>query len=275
MDYHIVLPPAELAAYVKYFWQCDHRLGTSQPMVIHKIVDDSSGIIIQRNSRGDTAFFNSDHTAIAPALIYGKFTKPLHVYAGSSYESFGVTLTSHGLHTLFGIDADEMTNRCIAIADFFGPTAQERLIFCDKRNRITLLRDFLREHIRKGNTADTLLLHCVQAIKDRRGHVGIKDLLEKYDISERRLERKFRQQIGVSPKLFTRIIKFQHAMDHLTKQRGGSLCEIAHELDYIDQSRFIRYVREFSGYTPNIIRKNSRDFLMLGEDEPNFSSLAT
>ncbi len=65
----------------------------------------------------------------------------------------------------------------------------------------------------------------------------------------RQFERKFKQFSGFSPKLFSRIIRFQSAIKKYDDKKMP-LTEIAYECGYYDQSHFIHDFKEFSGYSP-------------------------
>jgi len=74
-------------------------------------------------------------------------------------------------------------------------------------------------------------------------------MARRHSLSTRHFERKFKEFAGLSPKLYSRIIRFQAATQHkLTGIRD--LTKIAYACGYYDQSHFINDFREFSGYTP-------------------------
>jgi methylphosphotriester-DNA--protein-cysteine methyltransferase len=59
----------------------------------------------------------------------------------------------------------------------------------------------------------------------------------------------FKHFSGFSPKLFSRIIRFQSALNHYGKKEK-KLTEIAYDAGYYDQSHFIQDFKEFSGHSP-------------------------
>ncbi|TXJ23716.1 MAG: AraC family transcriptional regulator [Chitinophagaceae bacterium] len=70
-----------------------------------------------------------------------------------------------------------------------------------------------------------------------------------YYLSTRQFERNFKEFAGFSPKLYSRIIRFQSAIEQYG-QTGKSLTEIAYDCGYYDQSHFIHDFKEFSGLHP-------------------------
>jgi len=76
------------------------------------------------------------------------------------------------------------------------------------------------------------------------------------NISSRELERKFKKNVGLSPKQIARIYHFQSVL-HL-KNKSGSLTELAHTAGYYDQSHFIKEFRDIAGINPHSFFKEER-----------------
>lgn len=88
---------------------------------------------------------------------------------------------------------------------------------------------------------------------------SLRQIQKDLNLSERSLERLFQKYIGVSPKLYSRICRFQAALEILRKADFISLTEIAHLKSYFDQSHFIRDFKYFAGTTPNNFMLNANE----------------
>jgi AraC-like DNA-binding protein len=80
--------------------------------------------------------------------------------------------------------------------------------------------------------------------------------------SPRNLERRFKRQVGIGPKLFCRIQRFQRVFREI--ESGGNWVEAALACGYYDQAHLVRDMREFSGETPSALLKGdelARHFL--------------
>jgi AraC-like DNA-binding protein len=82
------------------------------------------------------------------------------------------------------------------------------------------------------------------------GTVPVGRLVEETGWSRRHLTARFREQVGLPPKVFGRILRFQRAARDLARPDGPSLCEIALDCGYYDQAHLNRDFREFAGRTP-------------------------
>lgn len=85
-----------------------------------------------------------------------------------------------------------------------------------------------------------------ELIFESNGMAGIKDLCEAGNKSERQLQRLFKKYIGLSPKYYARIIRFNYIF-RLIKEKERSWAEIVFESGYYDQSHFIRNFKAFTG----------------------------
>jgi AraC-like DNA-binding protein len=96
------------------------------------------------------------------------------------------------------------------------------------------------------------LAFAVASIERTRGAVRIAALARELGGSERRLERCFGEEIGVSPKTFARLARFEALMASVRRGAYASWAEAAHALGYADQSHLVRDVRQFAGAPPSV-----------------------
>ena len=75
-------------------------------------------------------------------------------------------------------------------------------------------------------------------------------------ISPRQLERRFKRQVGIGPKLFCRIQRFQRVFREI--ESGGNWVQAALACGYYDQAHLVRDMRQFSGETPTALVEGRR-----------------
>ncbi len=73
--------------------------------------------------------------------------------------------------------------------------------------------------------------------------------------SHRRFIELFRRAIGLSPKLYCRVLRFQSALERLAGRATHSLADLALAAGYSDQAHFNREFREFTGMPPSEYRE--------------------
>jgi methylphosphotriester-DNA--protein-cysteine methyltransferase len=130
-----------------------------------------------------------------------------------------------------------------------GKELEERILTAaDLHDRVAILSAFLERRLRLNSREEPRVFSAISHIIQTRGLTSVTALSQKYFFSHRQFERKFKEFAGFSPKLFTRITRFQAALKEYGS--GKSLTEIALDCGYYDQSHFINDFREFSGYNP-------------------------
>lgn len=98
-------------------------------------------------------------------------------------------------------------------------------------------------------------------IADSGGGVEIGTLARELGHSNKHLIDRFREQVGLPPKLVARLIRFERMVDHL---RGGGregFAELAATFGYYDQAHLVRDFRQFTGLTPSAARASLTPWL--------------
>ena len=105
---------------------------------------------------------------------------------------------------------------------------------------------------------DSLLECAVVEIRRRAGRVNIDALATQLDVSRRTLERRFLAEIGLTPKRWCRLARFQAAMTAMEARGGRGWADFAQYLGYADQAHFSREFSEFAGVPPTAAWWNNR-----------------
>ncbi len=114
---------------------------------------------------------------------------------------------------------------------------------------------------------DQVLVNAIEFIIGEKGMFGNMDsLFSRYALTSRRVEQKFNETIGLSPKFYSRLIQFQHSVGLLNGNRVRSLVELVYECGYYDQAHFIRAFKEFSGVTPGVFSRENNPISRLMTD---------
>jgi AraC-like DNA-binding protein len=253
MRYKQIAPPGHLKSHIQYFWTLESDLFDLSIKRFGPLADGCPGIIIQRNDNG--TYYDEGQKALPQLFLYGQTVKRQALYFQGRFETLGICFYPHALKTLFGFDAHELTDSCLDLSLLTSRKKdhlEELLTSTVRQDRqIELLSTYLAAHAHQSKgqvdaTIHTVLLEILQC----RGNLSLVELQRRIGLSERTLERKFQQQVGISPKLFARISRFQASLQQLKTNRNAKLSDIAYDNGYTDQSYFIRSFREFTGLSP-------------------------
>ncbi|NTV78889.1 MAG: AraC family transcriptional regulator, partial [Clostridiales bacterium] len=76
----------------------------------------------------------------------------------------------------------------------------------------------------------------------------------------RYVQKVFVEYIGISPKLFSRVIRFQKSLDYIFSNTSLDIYQMVYELGYYDHAHFIHEFKEFCLFSPSQIIHNKRDY---------------
>ena len=118
------------------------------------------------------------------------------------------------------------------------------------QQRIDHIETFLLRYLRQP-ALDQPIVEAVEELVQRRGDVDLGQLARDAGIGSRHFRRRFQAAIGVAPRRFCQVVRFQSVFTALDRQEGApDWCALALEAGYYDQSHFIHAFRAFTGLTP-------------------------
>jgi AraC-like DNA-binding protein len=168
-------------------------------------------------------------------------------------ESFCIVFQPGGLFRLFSMPLHELTDHDYDACAVLGPWVsrlQERLGNCDSFQERARISDECLRHFLQVRTHTDGVSAAANKILFQHSEASIPDLANRAGLSLRQFERRFRYQIGMRPKLYSRIARFEAALDSKARSRTKSWTEIAHEFGYYDQMHLVHDFGQFSGETP-------------------------
>jgi AraC-like DNA-binding protein len=190
------------------------------------------------------------------SFVAGLHTQPTFVRGGKSWASIELRLTPLGTRRLLGIPMDELANRTVALADVLPKSAELNERIRESRSwthRFALVEAFLMRRLADSTPPLPAVEWAWEHLRRAEGGVPIQRLAAEIGWSHRRLIARFREQVGLAPKTFARLVRFDRAVSALRASAGRSLAEIAFECGYFDQSHMNREFRELAGTTPALL----------------------
>ena len=258
MKYHQIQPPPYLQDYVRYYWALESSGRPDEQVHFVTIADGSPGIIFQQSPGASF----QEGKQLAGIFMYGQTTAHTRIVSPATFSTIGVYFYPHALKSIFGMDSNELTDDCLDLDLFLnGKRLMERLeSTSDITEKANILSECLWEQVcRHDHSLQAATRYALQRIIRSQGSISMKDLRQELQVSERTLERRFQEGVGLSPTLFGRICRFQASLNQLRSQSYDKLSDIAFEQEYADQSHFIRNFKEFTGLTPFQFRKSIQE----------------
>jgi methylphosphotriester-DNA--protein-cysteine methyltransferase len=120
-------------------------------------------------------------------------------------------------------------------------------------SRAELVQQFVRCNIEPS--ASALVNDAMRFVAASGGRENVRGLSRRLQSSPRQLERAFRQFVGLTPKTFARIMRFQRALQH--RRAGGNWAAVAHGCGYHDQAHLCNEFVSLAGITPEALLNRS------------------
>jgi len=198
-----------------------------------------------------------------PSVTIPQFVAGLHETFTTS-ESTGtnwsiqIDLSPIGAYRILGLPLRELTNRIERVEDVLGQSGAQLRSDLEATDtwseRFILVDAFLTDRIARAASEEPEIAWAWRQLVTSNGLIAIRSLTGELDWSHRRLIDRFREQIGLPPKMIARQLRFQNAVQRLRTQPERSLADIASATGYFDQAHFIKDFRSFAGVTPRQVR---------------------
>lgn len=246
MIYREYPPHPALRAHVACLWtaRVAAPVSASAPHVHRVLPDNCVDILWQDDGR----------QAYAVGMMSASFLVP----AARPVRTVAVRFRPGAAGAFLGAPLHPLTDARAQLADLWGRSLADRLddaLWTDDltdRQRIALVeRELLRRLAGTAARGGSLGLRAVAAIEASHGVLPVETLADTLRVSRQHLALQFRQQVGITPKLFARICRFRRALALLRDpSRDGDLASLAADCGYFDQSHLVRDFRDFAGSTP-------------------------
>ncbi|MDB5019344.1 MAG: AraC family transcriptional regulator [Pedobacter sp.] len=161
-----------------------------------------------------------------------------------------------GFYGLFGISPAQITDRLAAAVELLSAPVlklQEQMQQAKTNAEIFKLADaYLQAHLHAIQNVDAALclIKVTELLSSRTGMLSVSQLAYTANMSLKTFERKFIEQVGVYPKLYSRIRRFTAAFKFKTDHPNASWTMICFLCGYYDQNHFIKEFIEFAGMSP-------------------------
>jgi AraC-like DNA-binding protein len=166
-----------------------------------------------------------------------------------------IDLTPVGAHLLFGLPMDELAQRVVTLEELFGA---EGVLFREALaeapgwlERFALVDEFLIELLDDARSPVPSVTRALHRLHESGGRVPVGAIAAEIGCSRRHLISRFREQVGVTPKLLARILRFERAVALVDAGTEMGWAEIAQACGYYDQAHMIRDFNQFAGSPPS------------------------
>jgi AraC-like DNA-binding protein len=170
----------------------------------------------------------------------------------TSWSCIELRLAPLAARRILGWPMHELTNRTLSLDELVPESRQlaDRLREAHAwQERFALVESFLARRLADAAPPAREVAWSVEVLRRSAGRAAIRSLAQEIGWSHRRLITRFREQVGLTPKAFARVVRFDRAAERL-RSSSRKIVEIAYDCGYFDQAHLTREFRELAGVTP-------------------------
>ncbi|HKP55678.1 MAG TPA: helix-turn-helix domain-containing protein [Polyangiales bacterium] len=237
-------PGPPLAKHVDYLWHLRDAPGHAAERVL-----PSGTLELVINLAHDAFQFQtctgSQH--LRGAMVSGVYTRFFTIDTRDHADVLGVHFRPGGAWPILGVAPGALADQHCELEDLWGRTnvrrLREQLLETPTQQRLSVLEASLA-----ARCVDGWQLHaaCEEALDALAHGARVMEVATAAGLTSRRLQALFHEQVGVTPKLFARLCRFQRALCAATP----SFRDLALDAGYFDQSHLIREFRALAGCAP-------------------------
>ena len=206
------------------------------------------------------------------SFVSGLQGRPLHVQSPPASRMAGVRLKPEGAAAFLRDTPSAIAGEVVGLDEILGPEVdrlREQIASTrDLRERALLLAAAVARHLEPAPGPPDAVRFALDVLHASRGAAPIRELVRASGHSHRWLTEQFRAEVGLAPKAYARLVRFEAAFDALCALDKVRWAEFALDAGYYDQAHLVRDFRELAGATPSeVFRRRAPDGLGLLSDE--------
>jgi AraC-like DNA-binding protein len=253
LGFRVIAPGIALRPYVESYWLMQSKAALLDYREEFMHPQGGYGIVF---NLGDKPSLNNQ-ALDEPIFLDGANSQSRRMGFMGQVSLLGIRFKVGAAYPFLGIPLVELSNQT-ALLDSLGEATlmplYEALLNVPLGEQIQSIEAWLLARLARGKEADTLVWHSLGLIQ--RGIPSMDALADHVNLSQRQIERLYQQQVGLSPKFYSRLLRIEAARRAL-KQPQQSLTDLGIQMGFYDQSHFIREFKAIIGMTPSAYLEHS------------------
>lgn len=194
-------------------------------------------------------------------------SKPISIPAGDGASKMVIVFKKGMAHPFFPVPMAEFTDTVVDAEYFWRDDfrlLRERLLGAPTgMEKFDLIEAFLCARLDSDTSLNPCVEYALEEIVKRPGYTSLSALSLKIGYSQKHFIDLFKKHVGLTPKAYVKVIRFQKAIEAIEREESVDWLSIALGSGYYDQAHFINEFRTLSGFTPS-------DYLTKKSDTLNY-----
>ncbi len=256
MIHKLHFPQPPLSQFVENMWLVQ---GLEAGYSREKILPDGAiELIIDLDTQPKTIFedeASANFRTVKKAWISGERTRYIIIGADTNQSMVGIRFRPGGAYPFFRFPISELSESVTELDLIWGRLVdeiREELHATESPDdRLLRLESFLLGQVQRSLEPNRLITYAVNQLQQSPQFLAIRDLASTIGITQKHLISQFEKVVGLRPKSFARVCKFQKVVNLIEQQDEIEWSAIALDCGYYDQAHFIKEFHTFSGVNPS------------------------
>lgn len=252
-----IAPHPALRSYVHHYFMLHLNFrGVAPPPKPMPAEPYQSLYFYPRDVVSKTIFETGEEIANPKSIIVGQQIARVNIGLREDHLVLQVAFNPGGFFRLFGIPMSEFYDISVDSEDVYGREMNEineQLAgIRDYQQMIDLIENFLLMKLKKVKHEVRPIDHAMQVMLGNPGR-SLDELASLACLSVRQFERNFFERIGIGPKMYARVVRFNMTLDYKRARPEAPWLEAAFACGYFDYAHLVRDFKLFTGETPAVV----------------------
>jgi AraC-like DNA-binding protein len=192
------------------------------------------------------------------AVVVGPQVTRMELMVNRDHKVAVIGFLPGGLHRLIGVPMVEIFDDGFDGYELLGRDIYDLIDRCSELTSLMAIKDTIESYLlsKLPKVKDLIPLDkALHQLLQSNGNISITQVADNACLSLRQFERKCKERLGFSPKVYARLIRFSNAYRLFEKSENPNWSEIALSSGYYDQMHFIKDFKEFAGISPSMMEE--------------------
>jgi len=204
------------------------------------------------------------YRTVKRAWISGERTRYIVIGTDNTH-LIGIRFKPGGAYPFFGFPISELSEYVTELDLIWGRLVydiRDQLLEIDSpEEKLLCFESFLLDQVKRSLVPNRAIAFAVHQLQYSPQFLAIRDLAAQIGITQKHLITQFEKVVGLRPKSFARVAKFNKVLSIIEQQKQVEWTSIAYECGYYDQAHFIKEFHTFSGLNPSAYLTRRGDYL--------------
>jgi AraC-like DNA-binding protein len=264
MIYRTYRPGAPLTGFVGWFWFFEGFVPNYRK---ERVLPDGGMELVIYLKEGPRRLFDRENgdefQSFRGAWISGAQSRFIEIDTAQHSSMMGVHFLPGGARPFLNLPLGELRDRVVEVDCLWGQDGlRERLLeAADMAEKFEILEVFLLRQGRDRFEHRPVVEGALSVFSREDSFTTVRSMAERLGVSQRHLIQEFTNAVGLTPKRFSRISRFQRVLKRIEASKKVEWADVSAACGYYDQSHFAHDFSEFSGFNPSAYLTERGEYL--------------